>query len=280
MNMETFTRIIDQLHPYAWHLNLYYLGEPLLCEHLHEMIDYAHQRRMRVATSSNLNILNEKKAEALIESGLDMLVVSLDGASPEVYMKYRIGGDFYRVLHNIQLLIKKKKELGSPTPKILLQFVVFKHNEADIPNIQKLAERLGLELFLRQGALGGEGHSPPLSRNVELAKQWLSQNKAYRKQYDQFSEKPYLSEGACPYLWKMLTVNWDGSVFPCCWVYDEEHIFGNILEQPFEEIWNNECFRSARLLFSRRYSSFLKSGFKFQETICSRCKMYGHFLNT
>ncbi len=279
MKLETFTRIIDELHPYLRQMNLYYVGEPLLCEHLHEMISYAHQHKIRVSTSSNLTILGEEKAEELIKSGLDQLVVSLDGASQEMYEKYRIGGDFNKVINNVSLITEKKKELGSPTPQILIQFVIFKHNESDIPKAEELAKRLGVDIYLRQGALGGKGQSPPLTKDTALAQKWLTSKKEYQMEYDYFSRKPYIKDEPCGYLWKVATINWDGSVFPCCWVFENKYSFGNIHEQSFKAIWNNEFFQSSRRLFTKRRGSFSKYEAYNHETICYQCKMFRHVLN-
>ncbi len=277
MSFETFTRIIDQLHPYVKHVSLFYLGEPLLCEHLDLMIRYAHHHRMRTLVSSNLNNLDEKMAERLIDSGLDDLVVSLDGASQESYEKYRIGGKFDQVVDNIKLLVKKKKEKRSSTPGIQIQYILFNHTKSGISKAKELAKSLGVDIFFREGALGGKGQSPPQMKDYELAKLWLDPE--VQKQYDYFSKKPYIQEGVCPYLWKAATINWNGSVFPCCWIYEETHSFGNILEQNFKTIWNNERIRSSRSLFGRkRRGSSIPAG-NTKETICYQCKMFKHIFN-
>lgn len=276
MSMETFANIIDQMHPYAWHLNLYYLGEPLLCENLPLMIRYARRRRIRVTVSSNLNLLHEEMADLLIETELDHLIVSLDGVSQETYAKYRIGGDYDTVVKNIIMLNEKKKRKASPYPQIEVQFVVFKHNEHEIPGIKDVAAKLGVGLYLRDGTLGGKGQSPPLIKDVALAEQWLSPNEEYHKEYDYFDLKPNIQEGYCAFLWKVVTINWDGSVFPCCWVYESNQKFGNINEQSFKEIWNNKLFRSSRSLFEK--AGPLEDQ-NYPETICYHCKMFRHRYN-
>ncbi len=279
MNMETFTRIVDQLSPNVRYMSLYYLGEPLLCEHLSEMIRYAHQYKVRVFVSTNLNILDNKKAEELIRSKLDYIIVSLDGASQESYEKYRIGGDFHKVISNIRFLIKKKNEEKSLYPRIVIQPVVFKHNETEIPKIKSLAKDLGVDMTIRQGTLGGAGQSPPIMKDAKLIEQWLSQDEDYHKEYNYLNGKPYLKDEACYYLWKGITVNWDGSVFPCCWLYENKYSLGNILEQDFKTIWNNEMYVSSRSLFARRRSTFLKTRGSLPETICYKCKIFRHNLN-
>lgn len=278
MTMETYTRLIDQLHRYVHYLNLFYLGEPLLCRDLPQMIKYAREHKIKVSVSSNLNIFSEKMAEQLIDSQMDHLIVSLDGTIPETYAKYRIGGDYNTVVKHIKLLAEKKKEMKSSYPRILIQFVIFKHNEEEIPKAKELAKSLGVDIFFRQGALGGKGQSPPLTKDTELAKKWLTQNKRYQFEYDYFSDKPYLRGGVCGYLWKVATINWDGSVLPCCWVYDNKNSFGNIMEQDFKNIWNNSYFRSSRNLFSRKSKGWYSESNKW-ETICCQCKMYKHHLN-
>jgi len=277
MTMSTFTRIVDQLHRYVRHVNLFYLGEPLLCKDLHHMIRYAKDHRMRVTVSSNLNIFDEGIADRLIDSRLDHLVVSLDGTNQETYAKYRVGGDFNEVMMNMAVLTERKRRKASEYPRIILQFVVFKHNEAEVPEIQKLGKQLGVYVLLRQGALGGEGQSPPMTKDRELASQWLTQKKEYHFEYDYFNDEPSLKKGACDYLWKVITINWDGTVFPCCWAYDGRDTFGNIVEQDIEEIWNNERFRSARALFSKDGHS--SNGLMHSvRTLCHGCKMYTHHL--
>jgi len=276
MSMDTFTRIIDEMHPYAWHLNLYYLGEPLLCDNLHLMIRYAHQYKMRVSVSSNLNLLTEETADRLIDTGLEHLVVSLDGVTQETYVKYRIGGDYEKVVQNIIMLNERKKKKASPYPQIEIQFVVFKHNEHEIPGVKKLAAKLGVGLYFREGTLGGKGQSPPLTKDYALAEKWLSPNSEFHQEYDYFERKPNIAKGYCGYLWKIATVNWDGSVFPCCWVYESEHKVGNITEQSFKEIWNNELFRSSRDLFLKGNRG---DGVAGPKTICYQCKMFRHKYN-
>ena len=278
MRKETFALIIDQLHRFVRHINLFYLGEPLLCKNLPWMIQYARNHKIKVSVSTNLNVFNEKICDDLINTGLDYLIVSLDGVSQNTYATYRIGGNYDRVLNNIRLLANRKRELGSAYPRIFIQFVVFKHNESEVSKIKEVASSLGVEIFFRQGALGGKGYSPPVTKDREEAKKWLTQDKKYQLEYDYFSEKPYLRNGKCNYLWSVATINWDGSVFPCCWIYEQKHSFGNILHQEFKEIWNNDRFRTSRRLFSKRKGNN-SNNTDMIETICFKCKMYKHERN-
>jgi radical SAM protein with 4Fe4S-binding SPASM domain len=277
MKVDTFKRIIDQTHRYVRHLNLFYLGEPMLCRDLNTMIAYAKEKRMRVSVSSNLNVFDEIRAEELVDSGLDHLIVSLDGTCQETYEKYRIGGNFDRVVENVKLLVQKKEEKNCSFPDIQIQFVIFRHNENEVEGIKELANSLGVGVYFRQGTLGGEGHSPPSRKDPELADKWLSRNSEYHLEYDHFGENSFLKDGACDYLWKVATINWDGSVFPCCWVFESGHSFGNILTDNFLEIWNNSLFQSSRSLFRNNGKPLARAD---KDIVCYKCRMFKHSLNS
>ena len=94
--------------------------------------------------STNLNKpLSPQMAEDIIKSGLDVMIVSLDGVTQEVYEKYRVGGRLDRVLDNVKLLVQKKKELGSSTPHMEWQFIVMQQNEHQMEEAQQLAADFG-----------------------------------------------------------------------------------------------------------------------------------------
>ena len=144
--------------------------------------------------------------------------------------------------------------------------------------MKEVAKGLGVDVFFREGALGGLGQSPPLTKDRALAAQWLSTSEEFRRTYDYFDDKPYIQEGACSYLWEVATIGWDGSVLPCCWIFEYEQRFGNIMEEDFRSIWNNELFQSARSLFATRGKSVPK-GDGPDKVICCQCKMFKHHLN-
>lgn len=271
MDFSLFKKIIDILGDYALTLVLYNWGEPLLNKEIYPMIEYAKQRSIKTIVSSNLNILNEKDAETLVKSGLDRLIISLDGTKSETYEGYRKGGNYHRVIGNIELLVRTKAEMRSSKPKIIWQFLVFKHNVHEIPGIKNIAKQLkvdGIDIF--NGYLGGPGQTPYIrdERTAELVSKWLCPDGRYKGQFDYFLNPNYLNKKRCYFLWKTLTVNWDGSVSPCCCVYEPSTDFGNIKEG-FHQIWNNDLFRSSRALFRKNNGSLSKV-----HTICRPCKIF------
>ena len=136
---------MDELGPYLIHLDFCNWGEPFLNPELSKLIKYAKGYNVDTKVDSNLNILDEKCAEDIILSGLDKIIVSIDGASAETYSKYRVGGDFNTAINNLKLLIRKKKELARTNPYICWQFLVFRHNEHEIEQVKKLGQDLGVD---------------------------------------------------------------------------------------------------------------------------------------
>ena len=93
MDFGLFTSVVDQIkHSCMW-LTLYSWGEPFLNLRIHEYIEYAHKQKIATIISSNLNKpLTPEMAEQVIRSGLDVLIVSLDGVTQDVYEIYRVTG--------------------------------------------------------------------------------------------------------------------------------------------------------------------------------------------
>jgi MoaA/NifB/PqqE/SkfB family radical SAM enzyme len=107
---DLFTSMVDQIkHSCLW-LTLYSWGEPFQNQRIHEYIAYAHKQKIATIISSNLNKpLTLEMAEQVIKSGLDVMIVSLDGVTQDVYEVYRVTGHLDRVLDNLKLLDEKKR---------------------------------------------------------------------------------------------------------------------------------------------------------------------------
>jgi radical SAM protein with 4Fe4S-binding SPASM domain len=254
MKFEEFKRVIDELGGYLTNLELYNWGEPLLNKDLIKMITYAKERSIPVTISTNLNILKEDMAEALI-------------SSPETYSKYRVGGDFDRVISNTARLVEAKEKLSNHYTRLILLFHVFRHNEHEVEKVKELANRLGVELRINKMRTDmGKEIFERVEDSIERDKDWIPLN----SEHCGFDLEGKVNRFTCKHLWKTAVINWDGAVLPCCAVYGERYAFGNVFEEPFAYIWNNEKYRSARQeVLNKREKS---------PTICHTCKENG-FLN-
>jgi radical SAM protein with 4Fe4S-binding SPASM domain len=264
MKLEEFKRIMDMVGRYLFQVELYQYGEPLINPAIYQMIEYA-KKKYYVYTriSTNLNISGEENAEKLVASGLDYLTLSIDGASQETYSRYRVGGDFNKVLENLNLIIAAKNALKSQSPKLVWQFLLFRHNEHEVEKAKALAEKMGLIFSLMPASIRPE------------EKDWFPSREAVERyglegavEYKGDNVGPKV-EGPriCKWLWTHLIVDSNGSVSPCCRLPPSDAAFGNIHQsKDFFDLWNNDRFRSAR-----RFFIFGKK--QTPETFCEICPL-------
>ena len=236
MSREIYTTVIDQLAPYACYLLLYNQGEPFLHPQFVRMIAYAKSRKFVVITSTNGHVLyDEHTVNELIESGLDAIIISLDGADAETYHHYRRGGDFDRVVKGIRLL----QRMRTHTPAIFLQFLVMKHNETEISAIKRLAKELKVDKLLLKTVQIEQAEDA--MRFLPTQARW----RRYRSNDSRLDLK-HSVDTPCSRLWTGTTVLWDGSVVPCCFDKHGRHVFGTIGTETFYQIWRSQIYETFR----------------------------------
>jgi len=255
-----FRQIVDRLERYLYEVILHNWGEPLLNPDIYDMIQHCSDKNIGTSLSTNFS-LEHVDIDKLVSSGLEYLVVSLDGTTQDVYSEYRIGGNIDLVLANIARIVDKKRETGRKRPFIEWQFIVMKHNCHQIDSARKMAKELGVDL-IRFIPAGLPFNAP---NREELAQKWCVDLTAGRKNANHRSPDGPIKMG-CFYLYRSVTVNPVGAVGPCCVVFDEDDDFGNMLETDFSEIWNNDKYRSARALFAGTPSTV--------RTVCESCDMF------
>jgi MoaA/NifB/PqqE/SkfB family radical SAM enzyme len=140
---NVFRDFLNQHGPFAVEIYLANYGEPLLSALTPRLIKYARELGLPTFTSSSLSV-PPRMLDGLVESGLNFLICSIDGATEEVYRRYRRGGDFESVIRNIKSLVATKRKLGSYTPVLHWQFLVFEHNRHEVEAVEQLARRLGV----------------------------------------------------------------------------------------------------------------------------------------
>lgn len=248
MEFSTFKRAIDECGPYLYELDLYNWGEPLLNKDIFKMVRYAKKFKIKVSISSNLKHFDEKICSELINSKVDHLVTSLDGTSQESVNKYQVGNDFLEVISNMKKLVQKKRKLNSIKPFVQWRFLVTRYNEDEIEKAKTLAKEIGvdkLEITIFRCDMGNE----LLLNNKEQfenVQKWLPKNETLSK-YDYSNKvKKNPRVNGCGWLWTQSTINWNGSVSPCCAVWHEKFDFGNINRDSFWKIWNNKKYQDAR----------------------------------
>ncbi len=241
MDLEAFKRLIDQVGDKLLLLMLWNQGEPFINPCFTEMVRYARQRRIPTLTSTNGHyIRTDVQARALVEAGLDEVIVSLDGVDQETYERYRVGGRIERVFSGVRLLVQAKKDLGMDTPLINLQFIVFKHNEADLHRATELARELGADKFLVKTAqVYSQGEAEEFLPAAE-------EFRRYEAQENELVVKGQPARG-CKVLWYSSMVNWNGAVAPCCFDKDVDFELGRAFDgDEFKEIWRGRAYMDFR----------------------------------
>ena len=140
-----FRNTIDQVSRDLFYLVFYFQGEPYLNPEFLDMVRYASLKRIYTATSTNAHYLNDENAKKTVESGLDRLIISIDGTTQQVYQQYRVGGNLDKVIAGAKNIVAWKKRLGSRKPFVIFQFLVVKPNEHQVEEIKILAKEIGVD---------------------------------------------------------------------------------------------------------------------------------------
>ena len=229
-----FKKLIDELKPTLEHIILYFQGEPFLNNQLHELIKYAHDSRIYTSTSTNGQFLNEKTANEIVQSGLDKIIISIDGSTQPVYETYRVGGDLQKAIDGIKYLNEWKKTLESITPLVEIQFLVLKSNEHQMKEMQKMAKSLHVDrlTFKTAQLYDFENGSNFLTTKNRYARYKKTVDGTYKLKGKQLNH--------CWRLWSGAVINVQGEVLPCCFDKASEYSFGSILEHSFLSCWQSK----------------------------------------
>lgn len=257
LKKDFFTETIDDIHKHLLYLIFYFQGEPYLNPSFLDMVKYASSKGIYTATSTNAHYLTEEAARKTVESGLDRLIISIDGTTQDVYEQYRVGGKLDKVLEGTRNIIKWRKKLNSKTPFIFFQFLVVKPNEHQIEDIKKLAKEIGVDEVRFKTAQVYDFETDPNQLIPTIDK-----FSRYRRNADGTYRAKNKLANRCWKLWHANVITWDGLVVPCCFDKDAMHQLGNLRNQPFKEIWKNDNYRQFR-------SELMKS--RKNIDICSNC---------
>lgn len=262
--LDRFKRLMDELGPYLFWVDLYNWGEPFINRDLVSMLEYMARYRIVSVVSTNLDFaLSEEQIERLVASGLFTLIISADGLSQVSYEQYRVGGRLERVLGNMKMMSAAKQRMGSAGPRIVWRFLVFRHNEHEIEQARNRAEEMGVELELC---------APYVAVAQEAYRDWVSTIPQFNLYAPAESGAPTGSppapqrppSGACDWLWMSAAINANESVSPCCGIWEERHDFGTIGAGGFRALWNGEPYRAAR--------TFMRTGVPTGlNLVCERC---------
>jgi radical SAM protein with 4Fe4S-binding SPASM domain len=245
MKYDLFKKVIDEIGEYVFLLMLWDWGEPLLNPEIDSMITYAQQRGIAVVCSTNgIPLTDEKRAAGIARSGLDTLIVSIDGVRQETYERFRHGGQLESVLQGIRNVVAQKRHFHLNRPRVVLQFIVMKHNEHEISAVQELAKSLSADACTLRTLNPFKSLSTPATENSDPLLTTLSQYRRAPESKAKASDPG--RRWACPQLWNSSDVHWNGTVCSCCYDYAEHWPLGDLRSQSFKRIWNGAPYKKLR----------------------------------
>jgi radical SAM protein with 4Fe4S-binding SPASM domain len=243
-----FQALIDELAATLVNLTFYFQGEPYLHPQFIELVRYAANRRIYTSTSTNAHYLTDENARRTVESGLDRLIISIDGTTQESYQAYRIGGKLAKVIEGTQNVLRWKRALRSRTPHVVFQFLVVGPNEHQVDEVRQLGRSLGVdEVKFKTAQIYDYEHGSPLIPTNERFSR-------YARQPDGTYRIKNRLENGCWKMWHSCVVTWNGAVVPCCFDKDAHYQLGNVADHGFRAVWRSPPYRQFRqqLLHSRR----------------------------
>lgn len=240
LQAELYQKVLDEIAPRLTYLIFYFQGEPYLHKQFLELVQYASKKGIYSATSTNGHYLNETNCRKTIESGLDRLIISIDGTTQDVYQQYRIGGKLDKVIEGTKNMVAMKKTMQSSKPHIIFQFLVVQPNEHQIDDVYNLAKELGVDEVRLKTAQVYE-----YEKGNDLIPTKDKYSRYYKKSDGTWGIKNELLNH-CWKLWQGCVITWDGLVVPCCFDKDAEHRMGDLKTDNFKHIWRAKPYQNFR----------------------------------
>ena len=252
MPLSIFERVLEQVQATAHTMQFYFQGEPLLNKQLPEMIAAAHKAGLYTIVSTNAQSLSQDMANALVQSGLNRIIVSIDGFSEESYQAYRVGGSLQKALNALQYLANAKR-MHKSNIRLELQVLRLKTNEHEWEWIKKNYKQLGAtHLAFKTAQLYDFEHGHPLMPTSERysryrkTKEGIYVHKKSSPLHSTLYTIHRASGASCLRLWSGCVITTNGDVLPCCYDKDHRHTLGNITTHSLSEIFHSSKANTLR----------------------------------
>ncbi len=294
MSSETFDAILENLENISPMPIVSFggLGEPLAHPDFIDMVVRVKKLGGRVEMITNGTLLDERRSRQLVDGGLDMVWVSIDGASPESYADVRLGAALPEVLANLDRLRELRESWTYfPTPEIGITFVAMKRNIADLPEVIKMGRRVGAKHFMVSHVLPytaemqAERLYARMLRNITyMPSLWVPQLNLPKMNLNENTQDVFIqllnsscnvtfagnnlggSNDVCTFIQSgSIAIGWDGSASPCLPLLhnhisylhgkprrSRRHIIGNIKELALPALWEDPDY----VAYRKRVQSF------------------------
>jgi MoaA/NifB/PqqE/SkfB family radical SAM enzyme len=256
LKVANLQKMLEHL-PKLKRVDLTGIGEALMNRGFFDAVELLKSRGLYVTLNDNFTLMNEKAARRIIELGVDQVFLSLDGATKETYEQIRVGANFAKVIANARHLMRIKREMRRQRPEVKINTVVCSTNYRELPVIVELAHDIGIGMVQFVNVItfeNTESLDTALVRREVRAKFQEAVERARQLgimvKIELFDKLPVRQ---CDFPWKRNFVTYDGYVHPCCYTTQtgdrkaqNSGSFGNLLEQPFDEVWNADRYSEFR----------------------------------
>lgn len=251
MELGLFKKIIDECHcfkKYCKNITLQWMGEPFLDPTFFEKVKYTKEKNsFFVSAYSNGSLLTPVNCQKLIESRIDKMTFSIDGATKESYESIRVGLSYEKVVEGIKRLARLKKKLNAKTPKITVRMTLTSFNVSEIDLFKKTWEGIADNCSVKNMHIwGGDIVDKDL---IRYSHQHLE------KRHSQFTP--------CFYLWKTIVIAQDGRVALCCVDSCIQEEIGDLSKETICKVWHGEKLNRIRKMHL--------SGKMGEIPICQKC---------
>lgn len=270
MSFERFKKVLDEVDPL--YVAFIGFGEPFLNKELFRMIQYAKKRGILTKVSTNSTMLKPKE---IVESGLDHIQFSIDGANKESFEKIRIGANFSEVKNNIKELLTLIKQKKSKL-KAMVHFTITKENVHEISEMIEFcqnefgipltfASSYGYDLKVHQNLKIEKSDAVHfIKKGIDKAQQFNLRNtelnlKTIQRELLNANSKKY-----CYLPYYVVAVSWDGKVSPCCLYYNYQNNLGDLNSENFNKVWNGQKYQKFRVNLNEKRQ---------QIDICKTCEV-------
>jgi radical SAM protein with 4Fe4S-binding SPASM domain len=244
--------MVDHL-PKLKRIDLTGIGESLMNREFFQIVEFLKARGLYVTLNDNFTLMTEKAARQIVELQVDQIFLSLDGATKQTYEQIRIGANFDKVISNTRSLIQIKRDMKKKCPEVKVNTVVCLTNHHELPRIIELAHDMGIGMvqfvnvitFANTMDLDTERAKRDVQQSFNEALQ-RARELGVRVKIELFDKLPVQG---CDFPWRRNFVTYDGYVHPCCYTTQtgdrkaqNRRSFGNLLEHPFQNIWNRQVY--------------------------------------
>jgi radical SAM protein with 4Fe4S-binding SPASM domain len=252
LDISFFENIPDEVYQ---KLKIFYftgnIGDPCTAPNFLEVCKFVRAKNpnmfIKISTNGGMKSPDFWTQLGTILGSKSEVIFAIDGLEDTNHI-YRVNVKWDKVMANAQAFI-------TAGGQAFWQFIAFKHNEHQIPEIKKLAKEIGVdELGIKTAQI----------YDYQTSNEFIPENEdlsRYSKTETGYQIKNKLLN-QCWRMWRGSVITWDGLVVPCCFDKDATHRFGNISKQSFKSVWTGEQYNNFR-------KAILKS--RKEIDICTNC---------